>query len=249
MKFFRINLRFGRKARSSIRRIVWTRGPLAPAWKALKRPLPQLNLIQIKPPQRPFFTALHELLDQESETTLGGLVDSASEQTYGLLVLLMALPGLVPGVSLGAAPVGGMGIMITGIQMIWGITQPWIPDRIRRQPIHKGRMKSTLAKLEGQLDRFGGKRKERRTLNHRWMGLVVAWTGFLLFLPVPLPFGNQLPAITLVALGAALLEEHPFWGWLGTLACLANTIYFAVSFNLITRECLRMLHALNHWFS
>ena len=110
-------------------------------------------------------------------------------------------------------------------------------------------MKSALAKLEGYLNRFGGKRAERRALNHRWMGLVVAWAGFLLFLPVPLPFGNQFPAITLILLGAALLEEQPFWGWLGTLACLANTIYFAVFFNLITRECLRMLHVLNHWLA
>ncbi len=249
MKLLRVSFRPGRPVRASTRRIKRIQTSLAPAWVAFKRALPPLELIQVKEKQRPFFTALHDLLDQESEITLGGLVDSAGEQTCGLLVLLMALPSLVPGFNLGAAPVGGLGIMATGLQMAWGTTLPWIPDRIRRQPIHKGRMKGALAKLEGYLTRFGGKRENRRALSYRWMGLVVTWAGFLLFLPVPLPFGNQLPAITLIVLGAALLEERPFWGWLGTLICLANTIYFAVFFNLIARECLRVIHALNHWLS
>jgi hypothetical protein len=221
--------------------------PLSGLWLHLREALPRLDPVRIRTPEQPFFSALHGLLNQDSEVSLGGLVDSAGEQTYGLLVLLLALPSLVPGISLGTAPIGGLGIMVAGVQMLRGIRRPWIPERIRRQPIHKGRMKQALARLENYLDRFGGKREERRALDHRWMGLVVAWSGFLLFLPVPLPFGNQFPAVILIALGAALLEERPLWGWLGALACLANTLYFALSFNLITRECLRMLRMLNHW--
>ncbi len=215
----------------------------------LIKALPHLKLVRIKNLEVPFFTKLNRLLEQESEITLGNLVDSAGEQTYGLLVLLMALPSLVPGINLGAAPMGGVGIMVTGIQMVLGKQRPWLPERLRGQPIHKGRMKKALTTLEGYLERFGGRREGRRALDQRWMGFVVAWMGLLLCLPAPLPFGNQLPAVILIVLGAGLLEEQPSWCWLGTLAGVANTIYFAFFFSLIIRGCLHVIQALYRWIS
>ena len=74
------------------------------------------------------------------------------------------------------------------------------------------------------------------------MGAIIAWTGFLLALPVPLPFGNQLPAAILCLLGAALLEERPAWAWIGVTASLGNTLYFAFSFDLIFRASMRAFH-------
>ena len=215
-------------------------------WKAVARAL-QPQPVQLKQPDRPFFTAVRELLDQRPGVTFGALADAAGEQTSGLLVLLLTLPSLVPGLNLGTAPVGGLGIMALGFQMVRGRTQPWLPERVRRQPVHPGKMKAALARIEGYLARFGQPGRPHRTLSPRWMGLLVAWAGFLLFLPVPLPFGNQFPALTLLILGAALLEERPLWSWIGAAVCLANTLYFALSFHLIIRECARFAHALGHW--
>jgi len=76
------------------------------------------------------------------------------------------------------------------------------------------------------------------------MGAIIAWTGFLLALPVPLPFGNQLPAATLCLLGAALLEERPAWAWIGAAASCGNSLYFAFSFDLIYRACMKAFHML-----
>ena len=194
--------------------------------------------------QKPFFETLRTLLDAEGEITLGELLDAAGEQTYGLLTLLLSLPSLVPGLNLGLAPVGGIGLMALGIQLAWGTPHPWVPRRVQAQPIHKGRIKHALAKLETQLDRFRWRGAQRRPIHPRWAGACIAWTGFLLAIPVPLPFGNQLPAATLCLLGAALLEERPTWAWIGALASLANTLYFALSFDLILRACLRAFHVL-----
>ena len=196
------------------------------------------------PAPRPFFETLHALLDAEDETTLGELLDAAGEQTYGLLVLLLSLPNLIPGLNVGLAPVGGIGLMALGAQLAWGIPHPWIPKRIQAQPIHKGRIKAALAKFETQLSRFRWHGAVRRPLSHRWMGTTIAWTGFLLALPVPLPFGNQLPAAILCLLGAALLEERPAWAWLGAVASFGNTLYFAFSFNLILRAFAGAFHVL-----
>ncbi|HEX7554297.1 MAG TPA: exopolysaccharide biosynthesis protein [Geothrix sp.] len=185
---------------------------------------------------------LHVLLDMEGEITLGELLDAAGEQTYGLLVLLLSLPNLIPGLNVGLAPVGGAGLMALGVQLAWGTPHPWVPKRLQAQPIHKGRIKNALATFEVQLNRFRWSGSERRPLNRRWMGAGIAWTGFLLALPVPLPFGNQLPAAILCLLGAALLEERPTWAWIGAAASLGNTLYFAFSFDLIYRAFAKAFH-------
>ncbi len=196
----------------------------------------------MQPRSQPFFATLHALLDAEGEITLGELLDAAGEQTYGLLVLLLSLPNLIPGLNVGLAPVGGIGLVALGLQLAWGRAHPWIPQRIQAQPIHKGRIKDALAKLETQLSRFRWPGSRQQPLDHRWMGAIIAWTGFLLALPVPLPFGNQLPAATLCLLGAALLEERPAWAWIGAAASFGNTLYFAFSFNLIVRACMAAFH-------
>ena len=200
----------------------------------------------MQPTPKSFFETLHVLLDMEGEITLGELLDAAGEQTYGLLVLLLSLPNLIPGLNVGLAPVGGAGLMALGVQLAWGTPHPWVPKRIQAQPIHTGRLKEALAKFEVQLNRFRWRGAERRPLNHRWMGAGIAWTGFLLALPVPLPFGNQLPAAILCLLGAALLEERPAWAWIGAAAIFANTLYFGASFGLILRAITKVFHALVH---
>ncbi|MDR3683165.1 MAG: exopolysaccharide biosynthesis protein [Geothrix sp.] len=192
----------------------------------------------MQPRSQPFFATLHALLDAEGEITLGELLDAAGEQTYGLLVLLLSLPNLIPGLNVGLAPVGGIGLMALGAQLAWGRAHPWVPRRVHAQPIHKGRIKDALAKFETQLSRFRWQGSRQSPLNHLWMGAVILWTGFLLAIPVPLPFGNQLPAAILCLLGAALLEERPAWAWIGVVASFGNTLYFAFSFNLIVRACL-----------
>ncbi len=193
---------------------------------------------------KPFFETLYALLDAEGAVTLGELLDAAGEQTYGLLVLLLSLPSLIPGVNLGMAPVGGLGILAMGLQLAWGVPHPWVPRRVQAQPIHKGHIKKALARFETQLDRLRWPGSVQRPLNRRWVGLVTAWTGFLLAIPVPLPFGNVLPAAILCLLGAALLEERPLWAWVATAAALANTLYFASSFGLIARGTLKAIHAI-----
>ena len=198
----------------------------------------------MQPSPKPFFETLHVLLDAEGEISLGQLLEAAGEQTYGLLVLLLSLPNLIPGLNVGLAPIGGIGLIGLGAQLAWGTPHPWIPRKVQAQPIHKGRIKEALAKLETQLDRFRWSGAERRPLNHRWIGACISWTGFLLAIPVPLPFGNQLPAAILCLVGAALLEERPTWAWIGAAGALANTLYFASSLGFIARTSVKAFHAL-----
>lgn len=191
---------------------------------------------------RSFFVKLHLRLDTEEGLTLGTFVEEAGDQTFGLLVLLLSLPSLIPGVNVPMALLGGLALIGLGLQMLFGSGRPTIPGPLRRQRIHKGKVKEALATFERQLDRLPS--GPRRAMNRKWMGLWVAWTAFLLFLPMwPLPFGNILPAATLCLLGAALMEERPLWGWIGVAASLGVTAYFGYSFDIVIKS----FHHLIHW--
>ena len=207
---------------------------------------PPLSRWQYRP--RPFFRLLGKLLDREPEVTLGHVADVAAEQTCGLLVLLLALPGLIPGLNVGAAPLGGAGIMLIGLQMARGTPRPWLPPRLRRVVLHKGKVKAALARLESALERFRAHRGKRRALNLRWTGVLILWIGLLLAVPVPLPFANILPAAVLCLVGAALLEERPVWGWLGLACALVTTGYFLLSFHLVGAVARPLVRALRSFW-
>ena len=190
---------------------------------------------------RSFFEKLHTRLDAEAGLTLGAFIEEAGDQTFGLVVLLLSLPSLIPAVNVPFALLGGLALIGLGLQMAIGSGKPALPARLRRQSLHKGKIKEALAAFERQLDRLPS--GPRQALNRRWMGLWVTWTAFLLFIPVPLPFGNILPAAALCLLGAALMEERPLWGWVGVVGSLGVTAYFGYSFDLIVKS----LHHLFDW--
>lgn len=189
-----------------------------------------------------FFEKLHARLDLEAGLTLGAFIEEAGDQTFGLLVLLLSLPSLIPAVNVPFALLGGLALIGLGLQMALGSGKPSLPSRLENQSLHKGKIKEALAAFERQLDRLPS--GPRRPLNRRWIGLWVTWTAFLLFMPVPLPFANILPAAALCLLGAALMEERPLWGRMGVLGSFGVTMYFGYSFDMI----LKSLHHLFDWF-
>lgn len=183
---------------------------------------------------RSFFEKLHARLDAEAGLTLGTFIEETGDQTFGLLILLLSLPSLIPAVNVPLALLGGLALLGLGLQMTLGSGKPALPLRLKNQSLHKGKIKVALAAFERQLDRLPS--GSRRPLNRRWMGLWVAWTAFLLFIPVPLPFGNIFPAAALCLLGAALMEERPLWGWMGVAGSLGVTLYFSYSFDVILKS-------------
>jgi hypothetical protein len=213
----------------------------ARSWRdpARRIPLPRLTRRLSRKP-RPFFSALHELLDRHPVLTLGSFLDVAGEQTWGLTVLLLALLTFIPGV----ANVLSLATFLVGLRMLWGSPHPWLPKAIQGIEIHQGRVKSLLATIERRLVWLAKRRGTRRAPSQRLVGFLVAWTAFIAALPIPLPFANVLPAVALILFGVALLEEWPALAWIGSLTILATTFYFAYSFELAWRAFQAMLRGI-----
>lgn len=116
-----------------------------------------------------------------------------------------------------------------------------------RYPLHRGRIKGLLTRIEAQLRRLGPRKAPPRPIPPRLLGALVTWTALLLSLPVLLPFANLLPATALLLMGVALLEDWPYAAWLGLAGSLATTAYFLVSFDLVMKGLRAALH-LRHLF-
>lgn len=203
---------------------------------ALGRPWRRRRLLELVAPlverqgkEAPFFGFLHELLDRHPSLTLGQLLDEAGEQVWGLTVFFLALLTFIPGV----ANVLSLATLVVGLQMLWGSPHPWLPKTLQGQVIHHGRTKEMLAAVERRLGWLLRKRTTRRKPSLRFAGFLVAWTAFLAALPLLLPFANVLPAVALILLGVSLLEEWPQLAWIGAIASLGTTIYFAFSIQQI----------------
>jgi hypothetical protein len=196
-------------------------------------------------PQEPLFLALQHLLEEDGSVSIGELLDRAGEQTYGFAILLLGLLTFIPAV----ANVVNLATLALGYQLFRRRPHPWIPERLQRYEMHRGRIKGLLAQVERYVRLLGSRHTPRRRMEGRGLGLLVAWTGFLAALPVILPAANILPAIGIVLIGVALLEEWPFLAWLGGGFSFITTVYFAVSFQQILHWGLKAFQALKGWIA
>lgn len=154
------------------------------------------------------------LRDANAErVTLGWLLDGLGDRSFGLVMLLLALLGAMPGASAIVAPL----LVILAVQMMLGHAGPVFPRRIAERSVPTqalarvlGRAVPVLRAIEGFVHPrwptpFGATK--------RGVGLVVVVLGVLLLAPIPL--SNVPPALAIALLAIAWLEED------GILLCIA----------------------------
>jgi len=143
--------------------------------------------------------------------SLGELLDALGERSFGLIVLVLALPNGIPGPTVpGFSAISGIPLILIGSQLLRGWHEPRIPQGFRRRSV-------TLEGFKRFLDRaLPRMRRVERWLRPRpsWLtgvgggrlaGFAVMALGIVLALPVPL--GNLPVAWSLMALALGLLEE------------------------------------------
>ena len=166
-------------------------------------------------PRIPTSTALRDLLNgaDPQRVSIGWLLDSLAERSFGLVMLLLGLIGLVPGLS----GVVGVLVVIPAVQMIRGRKAPVFPDFIARRhvsTVRLARLMNRLVPVLRWLERFIRPRWTTPIqLTKRAVGAVLLLLGALLL--VPIPFSNLIPAFVIMLLAFAYLEED------GILLCVA----------------------------
>lgn len=140
--------------------------------------------------------------------TLGDIETALGERSFGVLLLVLALLGMLPGVSLAAA----IAMLPLCIQMIWGASKPWLPLWLRQRAVKRAdfaaivqKILPALAKLE-QLLRPRYRHLTVRTAE-RLVGAVCLVLVLFLLPPLPIPFSNMPFAFVIAVLALAIIER------------------------------------------
>lgn len=155
----------------------------------------------------PTSVVLDDLLGPEApeQVTLGWLMDRLGDRSFGIVLLLLALLGLLPGVS----TLAGVLLTIPAVQMILARPGPVFPRRISARPFEARRLARVVRRVVPVL------RFMERFIRPRWatpfratkrvVGGVVLLLAASLLAPVPL--SNIPPALVISLIAFAYLEE------------------------------------------
>lgn len=151
-------------------------------------------------------TELVELARQR-DVALGELLQRFGRRSFGVLLLVITLPAFVP-LPVGGGLVGPL-IMLLGLQLALGYPQPWLPRRLRELKLRHETLQAALQRLIGPM------RRVERLARPAWpalrgrgalafSGVVLAWLG--LALAMPIPFTNYPLGLLLLVYAIGLIE-------------------------------------------
>ena len=138
--------------------------------------------------------------------SLGEMAEAFGDRAFGILSLLLLLPGLLPGM----ASVFGLPLLILGIQMGLGLRVPKLPGILARQTIKRSdllRLASASSKGLKRIERYVRPRPGFFTgpLGERIIGWLTAYVALMLILPGP--GTNGPPAFGNIVMALGVVEQ------------------------------------------
>jgi len=137
--------------------------------------------------------------------TVGWLMESLGDRSFGVVLLLLGLIGSFPGASVPA----GIIILLLAVQMMLGRQGPMLPNVLMVRTFPRQRLAAMLARVVPPLrflERFIRPRwRGPFQMTKRVVGVATLLLAALLFAPVPL--SNTPPGLVIVLLSFAYLEE------------------------------------------
>lgn len=170
------------------------------------------------------FEALMALADDDRRDRIpvADLLDAMRERAIVALVLLFALPNLVPAPP-GTSAVLGAPLLLLAIEWMLGL-RPWVPRFVARRTVSR---RALAAMLRGARDPFGRARRLSRprlpALCTRAVERPVSALCVLLSLVIllPIPFGNMPPAWALCIIALGWLRRDGLWVGIGAAVGVA----------------------------
>jgi hypothetical protein len=152
---------------------------------------------------------LRRLADDGGEAglTLHEIRDRLDERAYGLLILILSIPCLVPGLY-GVPQAVGVIIILVAAQLLIGREEPWLPRRVLNLRA-KGKWLKAMADFAetrlGWIDRLS---RPRLLMFATGAGeRMAALFMILATLTIVLPMTNTIPSIALALLSVGLIQR------------------------------------------
>lgn len=155
----------------------------------------------------PTSVIMGELLGEAppDQVSLGWVIERLGERSFGLLMFLLGLLALVPGLS----GLIGVLLMVPAFQMMMARRAPVLPRFIARRHLPTQRFQRLIARTVPLLRRAERLFKPRWptpfALTRRVVGAVIMLLGVTLIAPIP--FSQVMPALIIMLVALAYLEE------------------------------------------
>ena len=192
----------------------------------------QLTLYQ---PHHPKTSDLlrHLLEGLEGEkVSVGWVVARLGSRSFGVIILLMALPNVIPQIP-GMSTIFGLLIMLPAMQLVLGLREMWLPSYLANIKLPTDKVAAVVKLAIPWVQRFEKMIKPRLTIvtyppMENVVGGLVLLLGFILFLPIP--GANWLPAMSCCFFALGMLERDGLFTLLGLAAALGSVIIVGAIF-------------------
>lgn len=155
--------------------------------------------------------------------SIGWLIAELGERSFGLTLLLMAVIALIPGVS----TIVGLLIAWPSIQLILGHGKASLPQALARREIQVERLTRVIEIVVPRLAWVERLIRPRWSIVFKTVRRVVGTATLLvgLTLTAPVPFSHVVPALAIMLMSLAYLEEDGFALLLALFAALCSLAF------------------------
>lgn len=167
------------------------------------------------------------------ELTLGNIVEVLHGRGINLLILLITIPFCQPIPLPGLSTPFGFVLLIFGMRIALG-KEPWLPERLMNHKVPHGTLEKLVNGALVVARRLERLTKPRLVFFHTWRafeiasGLAIAVNAFVFMLPLPIPFSNGLPALSMLLITLGRMEGDGYAIILGYIVTLLTAAYFGL---------------------
>ncbi|MDP3261843.1 MAG: exopolysaccharide biosynthesis protein [Tabrizicola sp.] len=201
-----------------------------------------------KPERKRLSVMLDELAGDETRDriAISDLVVALQLRAYGALLLIFALPNVLPAPP-GTSGLLGLPLLFIATQMMLGRV-PWFPQVIAARSMSRADFGTLIERVSPLIARTERLLQPRLMwlsdpVVERGLGAVALVLALVLVLPVP--FGNMLPAFTICVIALGVLERDGVWivGGL-VLAVVSVVVAYGVIYVMLRAIMFLFLNAL-----
>ena len=175
---------------------------------------------------------LKKILEKKPESsflTVAQLRQVLKGRGFALLIILFALPFLLPVPLPGLSTPFGFAIAFLGFRMALG-KRPWFPERIQQAKISYHVLEKIVTKAVRVALFLEKVIKPRLSwMRHRGLarliGFIIMVNGLILCLPLPFPLTNSIPALAVILLTLGRIERDGIFTLAGSFVSLIGIGY------------------------
>ncbi len=175
-------------------------------------------------------------LADETEISIGAILDGLEERAFGILLMLFAIPALIPFL-VGVSSAFALPIALLAFQMIAGHRRPWLPKRFRTQTISIASYRRMTRVLLPWLRRVEALTKPRLKIFAGRFAEPVLAVFILVFasiIAIPGPGTNGVPGVAVGLIALAMIERDGVLAIIGAvLGSVYSFLFFVFGYKVI----------------